>query len=130
MTSTGPAGSGDLTAHRPVRPGWTCALDGEPWPCPPGRRNLADAHRGNPDQLTAQLVRLLVWAADDLRPADRTRLYRRFVAWTLPGDGACRLCGRGGHDAHPLLPPRLVPCDVAERLHPRATDGPALQDGG
>jgi hypothetical protein len=38
------------------------------------------------------------------------RLYRRFVAWTLPKDNACRVCTRGGHDVLPGLPPCLFPC--------------------
>jgi hypothetical protein len=125
VTPTAPAGNGDIGAHRPVHPGWTCALDGEPWPCPPARRALTDAYRDNPDELTTQMVGLLVRAADSLRSADRTPLYRRFVAWTLPEDHACRVCGRAGHDADPLLPPRLIPCDVAERLHPSAPHGAA-----
>jgi hypothetical protein len=61
-------------------------------------------------------------AASDLGLADPTRLYRRFLAWTLPEDATCRLCGSASHDAIPGLPPRLLPCKVAERLQPGASD--------
>jgi hypothetical protein len=37
-------------------------------------------------------------------------LYRRFVAWTLPEDGVCRLCSGRGHDVIAGMSPRLVPC--------------------
>lgn len=31
-----------LAAHQPQRPGWTCAVDGQDWPCEPLRAHLVD----------------------------------------------------------------------------------------
>lgn len=102
--------------HRPCRPAWICAVDAAAWPCPTAREALIDAHRIDPDALSSHLSALLRQAASDLRPADPAHLYPRFIAWALSSDRACRLCGRSRHDAIPGVPPRLLPCEVANRL--------------
>jgi hypothetical protein len=105
-----------MTAHRADRPLWTCALDRDEWPCLPARAGLVEAYRLDRPLLSAHLAVLMSQAAGDLGLADPTRLYRRFVAWSLERHRACRVCGRAGHDAVPGAPPRLVPCDT---LNPR-----------
>jgi hypothetical protein len=36
------AGLSDPAAHRAVRPGWKCEVDGEDWPCQPLRDHLSE----------------------------------------------------------------------------------------
>lgn len=102
--------------HRPLRPQWTCAVDGDAWPCVRVRARLTEAYRADRGGLTTHLATLMVLAAADLGSADAVALNRRFLAWTLAPERGCRVCGRGGHDAVPVLPPRLVPCEVAGRI--------------
>jgi hypothetical protein len=54
---------------------------------------------------------LMGQASAELWMTGPTRLYRRFVAWTLDKDAACRVCGKAGHDVLPGLPHRFFPCD-------------------
>jgi hypothetical protein len=103
--------------HRPLRPQWTCAGDGQPWPCPLARFILA-RHAPDPEALARHLLALLQAAGEDLGVSP-SRLYRRFAAWTLPDDTRCRACGRSGHDVLPQVPPRLFPCDgVVDGVQP------------
>jgi hypothetical protein len=94
--------------HRPLQPEWICAGDGKRWPCMTAQTILL-AHQPDRETLARHLLHLAAEAAEDLNigPA---RLYRRFVGWALPDEAACRLCGRGGHDVLPGVPPRLLPC--------------------
>jgi hypothetical protein len=99
--------------HTPARPSWICPQDGESWPCELARKQLAEIFLGSEDRLSAQMARLMGVAAHDLGLPDSSKLYRRFVRWTV--DGAmlqCGRCGRSGHQALPGLPPRLFPCDL------------------
>lgn len=102
--------------HRVRRPQWTCRVDGAAWPCTPARQALAQQAGAESNRLGVLMSVLMAQAAEELGIADPTRLYRRFVAWTLPCDRACRVCGRAGHDVLPGVPLRLIPCEVAERL--------------
>lgn len=104
--------------HSVQRPQWTYVIDGDNWPCGPARKMTAEAYAGDPDGMVAYLARLMDQAAVDLGLDNPTRLYRRFIAWTLPDDQACRLCGKAGHDATPGMPPRLIPCEMAKYLKP------------
>ena len=109
MATPSVAGLAD-SEHRAIRPIWTCAADGQPWPCAATRKLLADAVTDR-DALARHLAALQAVAADDLGVAGPSSLYRRFVAWTLGCDEVCRVCGRGGHTAIAGIPRRLVPCD-------------------
>lgn len=95
--------------HRAERPLWSCTVDGAAWPCEAARRELLAQRSADPLALAVHLSYLMGVAADDLGVPDPTKLYRRFVAWSLPADRACRVCGRRGHDVLPGVPPRLAP---------------------
>lgn len=102
-----------MNFHRAKRPQWICAADGQAWPCEVARVALTEAYP-EPAVLVAHLEHLMATAALDLQTGDPRRLYRRFVAWALNRNQICRACGKSGHDALPGLPPRLLPCDLAE----------------
>jgi hypothetical protein len=72
---------------------------------------IGDLHAGDYESLARHMAKLMSQAADDLGPANPTKLYKRFIGWTPAGGHACRVCGKPGHDAVPGVPPRLVPCD-------------------
>jgi rRNA maturation protein Nop10 len=61
--------------------------------------------------LSTLMAYLMGLAASDLNQPDPTRLYRRFVGWTLDDRDRCPACGRRGHAPVPGVPPRLCPCD-------------------
>jgi hypothetical protein len=103
--------------HRVQRPQWTCVTDGEPWPCDPARTMMAKGWGDDTDALAGMLTVLMGQAADELHQSDPTRLYRRFVGWVYGSGHGCRICGKRGHDVIPGVPPRLVPCEVAEWFH-------------
>lgn len=56
------------------------------------------------------VVALMAAAATDLGVLRPAKLYRRFVAWTLPSGTRCRACRSHRHDLLPDIPPRLFPC--------------------
>ena len=69
-------------------------------------------------RLAVHLSYLMGVAADDFGVADPTKLYRRFVAWSLPHGQVCPVCGRAGHTVLPGVPPRLAPwCDDHARIY-------------
>ena len=65
--------------HEPVRPSWCCAVcpEGTPWPCPPGRVQLAETYVGE----------LLPVAGQEAGITDPHELYERFVSWTWVAAG-------------------------------------------
>ncbi|MFY1635804.1 hypothetical protein ACN27F_21430 [Solwaraspora sp. WMMB335] len=73
--------------HDPVRPSWTCAVcpDGTPWPCPPGRVQLAEAYADEPVALSVDVGELLPLAAEEAGIIDPAELHERFVSWTWVG---------------------------------------------
>jgi hypothetical protein len=111
-----------VSRHRADRPTWQCSTCGDHWPCEFACKLLADAYQGSyhgscqrsyqGDRigLTRHLAQLMAVAAEDLGLADPTRLYRRFLGWTLDPDQRCRVCDRQGHDVLAGVPPRLIPC--------------------
>ena len=105
---TGPGGRGD--EHQVVRPEWTCAADGQQWPCTTARKLLVDAF---PDRaaLAGHLAALQALAADELGIAGPATLYRRVLGLALGDDEACRVRGRSTHTAVPAIPRRLMPCE-------------------
>jgi hypothetical protein len=95
--------------HNLQRPQWTCHADGGDWPCELDRKLLREAYP-DADDLARYMLGLVVQAALELGVPE-AKLYRRFVAWTLPEGRVCRVCGRAGHDVLAGVPPRLFPCD-------------------
>jgi hypothetical protein len=100
---------GDHDRHGPERPGWTCRVDGQDWPCGEARTRLTAMFATCPDVLTGHMLHLMVAAARDLNLPNESQLYWRFVTWTLPAGVRCRVCGSRGHDLLPGFPPRLTP---------------------
>ncbi|WJK34018.1 hypothetical protein [Solwaraspora sp. WMMA2065] len=76
--------AGGEPVHEPVRPSWCCAVcpEGTPWPCPPGRTQLAEAYVGEPLALSIDVGDLLTVAAEEAGITDPAELYERFVSWT------------------------------------------------
>jgi hypothetical protein len=100
-----------MSDHGASRPLWIYAVCADEWPCPPARSDILDRYADDWVGAARQMTRLMDLAATDLGVADPTRLYKRFVRWTLGPDRACRVCGEAGHDALPGVQPRLIPCD-------------------
>jgi len=76
-----------VTGHRPERPEWSCAIDGEPWPCHAARVELAEEYVDNPTALTLYLASYLYDAVDDYAgTTDRAPpdLFERFLGWARP----------------------------------------------
>src|SRR5262245_41293629 len=83
--------------HRAVRPQWTCARDGYPWPCLDARRAMRATFGDDYSGLQRHLVRLLIVAEGELVGVPLRDLYRRFVAWALAPGEKCRVCGSPNH---------------------------------
>ncbi|MFV2107998.1 flavin reductase [Micromonospora sp. LOL_015] len=82
--------TGREPVHEPTRPSWCCAVcpDGTPWPCPPGRTQLAEAYVGEPVALSVDVGELLTLAAEEAGITDPAELHERFVSWTwIDGTG-------------------------------------------
>jgi hypothetical protein len=105
---------GPPVSHRAERREWRCAICTGGWPCIPARKELKVLFESDPDGLTRHMLALMAYAVDELHVASPVTLYRRFVGWTLNPKLGCRMCAGGGHDATPGVPPRLIPCEIAE----------------
>ncbi|ROO51968.1 hypothetical protein EDC02_6860 [Micromonospora sp. Llam0] len=81
--------TGREPVHEPQRPSWWCVVcpDGTPWPCPPGRVQLAEAYVGEPIALSVDVSELLPVAAQEAGITDPAELYERFVSWTWSAAG-------------------------------------------
>lgn len=66
--------------HIARRPDWTCVVDGQPYPCPVARQELA-AER-SPTQLAVFMWAQLESAAHDLPNASLGEMFERFLKWT------------------------------------------------
>jgi hypothetical protein len=84
---------------------------------------LSEAYRADPEALHRLMLVLLARATDDLCHADPTRLYRRFVGWTLDRDEVCRVCSKPRHTVLAGMPPRLFPCAPEHDRQSRARLG-------
>ncbi|WFE41972.1 flavin reductase [Micromonospora sp. WMMD998] len=69
-------------AHQPHRPSWECACCGEPWPCPAGQTQLAEAYRTDRSGLSIYMAGLYAAAVDEMPTYPASVLYARFVSWT------------------------------------------------
>lgn len=70
-----------MSVHGAVRPGWTCAGCGLPWPCATRRRQLAAEYMGAPTSLMVYLAACFVDACEDMPHATVGGLYARFLLW-------------------------------------------------
>lgn len=80
-----------MSMHVPVRPVWTCAACGQPWPCPTRQRQLLAEYTDARVSLSLYLSGCFVQACADLGAIPAGILYRRFFAWpyemATDGDG-------------------------------------------
>jgi hypothetical protein len=70
--------------HVSSRPGWLCAVDGDDWPCPRARTELAQQFDGDDGALAAYLTGELFAAAGDLygtAKGEPRLLACRFLFW-------------------------------------------------
>lgn len=106
-----------MNAHAPLRPSWTCAMDGAEWPCADARRAILDAHGGGGSTAAQrQMLALLAAAIAETGQRDTTVMYRRFVGWALVPGERCHVCQGLRHAVVPGVPPRLVPCNEMHSL--------------
>lgn len=70
-----------MSAHQPIRPNWSCAGCGYPWPCQSRRRQLLHEYTGARASLAVYVGARLVEATHDLPDVLAGVLYRRFVGW-------------------------------------------------
>ncbi|MEV4271917.1 flavin reductase [Micromonospora aurantiaca (nom. illeg.)] len=68
--------------HQPHRPTWECRACYEPWPCPAGQVQLAEAYRDDRSGLRIYMGELYAAAQEDLHDFPPRLLYTQFVAWT------------------------------------------------
>jgi hypothetical protein len=66
--------------HLVDRPSWMCP-DGTPWPCPPARVQLAEAHADDRVSLAAYAGTLYYVATAEQPTEDPAELYERIVGW-------------------------------------------------
>jgi hypothetical protein len=70
-----------MSVHVALRPSWSCAGCGAPWPCMTRRRQLrAEYHRGRPE-LSALMGFYLTQAQSDVPGASPAGLDARFIGW-------------------------------------------------
>lgn len=74
-----------LTHHLPLRPAWACRYCARPWPCSPGRGDLAVEFSGRPALLlyymSAQVVAFTGDLAERGLVPEPEHLYQRFIDW-------------------------------------------------
>ena len=70
-----------MSMHCAVRPGWTCASCGLPWPCVTRRRQLAAEYLGARTSLMVYLAACFVEACQDMPQTTAGDLYDRFLLW-------------------------------------------------
>lgn len=67
--------------HLPLRPGWDCVVDGQPWPCDAKREQLLTEYRYLPTLLSLYLRSLREQASEELPGITAGELWERFGAW-------------------------------------------------
>lgn len=77
-----------MSMHQPIRPDWTCAGCGAPWPCPTRKRQLIAHYHQTPVSLMVYLAGFFVEACQDLPGVLAGMLHERFLAWPaqIPAD--------------------------------------------
>ena len=74
-----------VVSHVPLRPGFDCARCGQPWPCPPGKVELAEQYHGDvlglSRYLGAELADAMEQAVADQSWGRVDNLYDRFLGW-------------------------------------------------
>lgn len=76
--------AGPVSRHLPIRPQWTCVVDGKAWPCPGARVHLRSQFAGDRRGLAVYMSTQLMTAAVDITDGDSLPpdLFNRFMAWT------------------------------------------------
>ncbi|WP_244871099.1 flavin reductase [Catellatospora sp. IY07-71] len=70
-----------MTMHLPIRPDWTCAACGLPWPCPSRKGQLLAEYDGAHVSMTLHLSGFFLEACQDIPTAESGVLYSRFLGW-------------------------------------------------
>lgn len=76
--------AGPVNRHLPIRPQWSCAVDGKPWPCPGARVHLRSQFADDRGGLAVYMSTQLMTAAVDMTNGETLPpdLFNRFMAWT------------------------------------------------
>ena len=80
----GPTGTRVAERHLGERPGWTCRVCGDPWPCADARRELRVEFQWFPSVFKIYMMGQMADAAADLEPGGAgpsPAMYERFLAW-------------------------------------------------
>jgi hypothetical protein len=72
---------GGVSAHQPIRPGWTCTGCGAAWPCGTRRRQLAAESTGARVSRMLFLAACFVDACSDMPHETVGALYSRSLLW-------------------------------------------------
>ncbi|MEU4162965.1 hypothetical protein [Actinoplanes sp. NPDC026670] len=77
------------TRHQPGRPSWDCLACGAPWPCAPGKVELAEQGTVHRRSLRLYLESCVIDMIDDRAGGHRTSLrdsaiYERILGWLDP----------------------------------------------
>lgn len=77
-----------MSMHLPIRPDWTCAACGVPWPCPTRKRQLIAAYQGAYVSMMLHLSSYFIDACADMPLTASGSLHRRFLGWPaeMPAD--------------------------------------------
>jgi hypothetical protein len=70
-----------MSEHQPHRGTWMCIGCGQPWPCPPRRRQLLDTYADSPTALALVLSSALMDACRDLPNVRAGEPYQQVVGW-------------------------------------------------
>lgn len=69
--------------HFPTRPGWTCSLDGQPWPCHTQRLAYLEEFGSGGMARLGILMRSYYDEAVTHDPGRGHDLYRQFIGWVI-----------------------------------------------
>ncbi|WP_374707094.1 flavin reductase [Catellatospora sp. TT07R-123] len=67
--------------HLPIRPDWTCAACGLPWPCLTRKRQFVAEYDGAHVSMMLHLSGYLIEACQDMPMTASGALHRRFLGW-------------------------------------------------
>jgi hypothetical protein len=110
-----------MSMHLPVRPAWSCAACGQPWPCPSRQRQLLAEYADAWVSLSLYLSGCLVQACADFGAVSAGLLCWRFFTWP----GGCPATPCGGANLRPAGEGRaeITPIDCGKGCRcPRRRD--------
>lgn len=70
-----------MTDHDPGRPAWDCNGCGDPWPCPPRRRQMLTEYDDLPELLRSHMLDRLDQACAELPMHFAGELRNRMLGW-------------------------------------------------